>query len=168
MQRRSWLRLGVAGAALLALGGGTVALVEPGLHAGRLAPAGRTVFRHTARAVLDGTLAAEADPQSRELDALLPRIDALVGGLPRHAQEELSQLLALMATVPGRRWLAGLEVPWELATVPQVQRALQGMRTSSLQLRQQAYHALHDITSAAFFSDPATWRVLGYPGPAEV
>jgi hypothetical protein len=42
------------------------------------------------------------------------------------------------------------------------------MRTSSLQLRQQAYQALHDLVGSAYFSDAATWHLLGYPGPMRI
>jgi hypothetical protein len=42
------------------------------------------------------------------------------------------------------------------------------MRLSSVSLRQQAYHALHDIISGAYFAEPTTWKLLGYPGPVAV
>jgi hypothetical protein len=42
------------------------------------------------------------------------------------------------------------------------------MRTSTLVLRQQAYHALRDLTNAAFYADAAAWAPMGYPGPREV
>ena len=73
-----------------------------------------------------------------------------------------------MATGAGRRLLASLDVPWPKADLSRIQAALQSMRTSPLALKQQAYHALHDITGAAYFSDPSTWAVLGYPGPVAV
>jgi hypothetical protein len=99
---------------------------------------------------------------------LLTRVDALVAGLPRHAQAELSQLLSLLASGAGRRAVAGLVPAWDAATVEDIQAALQSMRTASLSLRQQAYHALHDITFGAYFSDASTWSVLGYPGPTPI
>jgi len=168
MQRRSWMKLGAGAAILLALGGGAVALIEPGLRAGRLSAGGRLVFGHVARAFLEGVLPADPVQQRAALAAFLQRVDVLVGALPPHARQELSQLLALLATSPGRRGLAGLEADWPAATIAQLQAALQSMRTSSLALRQQAYHALHDITGAAYFSDASTWAVLGYPGPVPV
>lgn len=168
MQRRSWLKLGVASAAVLAVGGGALALIEPGLHEARLAPAGRLVFTHVARAMLDGTLPAVALAQEAALQNLLTRVDTLVAGLPPHAQAELSQLLSLLASGAGRRGLAGLRPSWEAASVQEIQVALQSMRTASLSLRQQAYHALHDITSGAYFSDASTWSFLGYPGPTPI
>ena len=42
------------------------------------------------------------------------------------------------------------------------------MRTSTLELRQQAYHALRDLTNAAFYANPDVWPLLGYPGPDAV
>ena len=41
------------------------------------------------------------------------------------------------------------------------------MRASRIALRQQAYHALRDLTHAAYFADAATWARLGYPGPTD-
>jgi hypothetical protein len=99
---------------------------------------------------------------------LLARIDTLVAALPPHAQEELSQLVALIASPAGRRAFAGLAVPWREAPVQQLQEALQSMRLSAISLRQQGYQALHDIVGAAWFSDEATWVTLGYPGPQTV
>ena len=166
MRRRSWLKLGLGAAVVLALGGGAAALVEPGWRDGKLTAAGRRVFLHVGRAFLQGSLPEQPQARAQALEGLLRRIDDLVAGLPRHAQQELSQLLALLATGAGRRGLAGLDTDWAAASEGQIQQALQSMRTSSLALRQQAYHALHDITGSAYFSDSSTWAFLGYPGPA--
>lgn len=168
MQRRSWLKLGIASAAVLAVGGGALALLEPGLHQGRLAPAGRRVFTHVGRAMLDGSLPSADPARQVALDGLLLRVDGLALSLPSHAQAELSQLLALLASGGGRRAIAGLSTDWAAASVAELQSAFQSMRTASLDLRQQAYHALHDITMGAYFSDASTWQHLGYPGPTKI
>ena len=78
---------------------------------------------------------------------------------------ELRTLLGVLLHPVGRRLLAGLAPPWSDASIEQLQSALQDMRTSRLALRQQAYHALRDLTNAAYFADPQTWPALGYPGP---
>lgn len=165
MQRRTLLKLGATSAALLAVIGGTAALIQPGLEHGTLTPAGREVFRAISLGVLDKTLPEQAAAKDLALTALLSRIDVLISGLPPHAQAELSQLLSILASGAGRRALAGLGTPWASASAADVQVALQGMRFSSLAVRQQAYAALHDITAGAYFSDPITWLMLGYPGP---
>ena len=165
MQRRSWLKLSLGAAAVLAVGGGAGALIEPAWRDGRLTAAGRLVFMHAGRAFLDGSLPSDNAQRTQALAGLLDRTDALIAALPTHAQRELSQLLSLLATTLGRRTLAGLAPEWADATVPEIRQALQSMRLSQLTLRQQAYQALHDITGSAYFSNPATWSVLGYPGP---
>ena len=152
----------------LALGGGTLAAFGPGLQDAKLTAAGREVFAGAARGLLDGILPAQPAARSAALKGLLARVDGLVASLPPHAQGELSQLLALLASAPGRRAFAGLHSPWADADAGEIQDGLQAMRVSSLSLRQQAYQALHDIVGAAYFSDPATWPQLGYPGPLEI
>jgi hypothetical protein len=168
MQRRTLLTLGLVSSALLVVAGGTATLLQPGLQAGALTPTGREVFTAVGGAILDRTLPTDSDARKVELNGLLGRIDVLVGALPSHAQTELSQLLSLLGSAAGRNMLAGLNTPWAEADIEQVQQALQGMRLSSLALRQQAYAALHDITAGAYFSDPSSWPVLGYPGPLKI
>ena len=160
--------MGAASAALLAVLGGTAALVQPGLDRGALTAAGREVFRAISLGVLDKTLPAQPAAKEAELAGLLDRIDVLISALPPHAQAELSQLLSILATGAGRRALAGLATPWPDASAAQVQAALQDMRLSSLAVRQQAYAALHDITAGAYFSSASTWPMLGYPGPLAI
>ncbi|MBI5277633.1 MAG: hypothetical protein HY854_14355 [Burkholderiales bacterium] len=168
MQRRTWLKLGVASATLAAVAGGSLALLRPGLESARLSAAGRAVFAPVTAAFLAGVLPADGAARESAVQGAVARIDALVANLPDHAQSELSQLLALLASAPGRRWLAGVDTPWPEASVAEVQQGLHAMRFSGVTLRQQAYHALHDIVAGAYFADPSTWAVMGYPGQREV
>jgi len=168
MQRRTVLKLGGVSAAILVVAGGAVALLQPGLQGGVLSAAGREVFAAVGRAILDKSLPADEGERRLALNALLSRIDTLVQALAPHAQGELSQLLALLASAAGRRSLAGLGPSWPDASVADIQQALQAMRLSTLALRQQAYAALHDITAGAYFSDASSWPLLGYPGPRKI
>lgn len=165
MQRRSLLKLGVGAAAVLALAGGGVALFQPGLAAGRLTAAGRRVFEAVSRAVLDGSLPPAGAERRAALDAQLGRLDEVILAFPAAVQSELSQLLAILATAPGRRLLAGLATDWPGATVAELHAAFDDMRLSGIAVRQQAYHALRDLTNAAFYADASAWPLLGYPGP---
>lgn len=165
MQRRSLLKVGIGAAAVLAIAGGGLALLRPGLDKGRLAPAGREVFEAVARAVLDGALPSDTGPLSAALRDHLARLDDTIAGFPPATQAELGQLLALLGSAAGRIGLAGLRPAWPNASVSEVQTALQSMRTASLELRQQAYHALRDLTNAAYFADAGAWPAMGYGGP---
>ena len=168
MRRRSLLKLGAMSAAALFLAGGMLALLEPGLRGGKLSAGGRLVFSGAGRALLDGSLPAGGDARLRAVEGLLVRIEALVAALSPHAQSELSQLLAVLASAGGRRAMGGLGQSWESASVEDIQQALQSMRVSGISLRQQAYQALHDIVGSAYFSDAGTWSQLGYPGPLKI
>ena len=168
MQRRTLLKLGVASAAVLAVVGGTAAWIKPGVERSALTAQGREVFRAMGLGMLDKTLPEQPAAKQAALTGLLGRIDELISALPTHAQAELSQLLAILATGAGRRALGGLAMPWPEASPVQIQTALQDMRLSSLAMRQQAYAALHDITAGAYFSEPSTWPMLGYPGPLAI
>jgi hypothetical protein len=168
MQRRSLLKLSVGAAVLLAVAGGGIAMLRPGLVAGRLSDPAKVIFAAVAAAVLDGSLPADKAQREAAIGAHLQRLESTLAGFPAATQAELSQLLALLGSAPGRLGLAGLHTEWPRATVAELQQSLQGMRTSSLAMRQQVYHALRDLTNAAYYADPASWSLLGYPGPQAV
>lgn len=163
--RRTILTGGLAASALLAVGGGAAWLWRPGLRGAHLSESGRGVFRAVGRAVLEGSLPADGAARERALDAQLRALDDLLAGLPAATRAELGLLLGLLTVGPGRRWLTGLEVDWPAADVASVEAALRRMRTDPQTLRQQAYHALRDLSNAAFYAQPAQWPLLGYPGP---
>ena len=169
MQRRTLLNLGWAsGAALFLAGGGAALIYQPAWTHGRLTETGRRVLAAVARGVLDGSLPADARPQQAALASHLDRMDLALRALSPSAQRELADLLTLLAMAPGRLVLAGLAPEWSTASVAQIQEALQSMRVSRLSVRQQAYHALRDLTHAAYFTDSASWAQLGYPGPTKL
>lgn len=164
MHRRTFLQLGVGSAAVLALAGGAVAVLQPGLRQGALSPRARVVIARVALAIL-----ADAwTPGEAAMRALLERINDKIAGTPHAVQSELSQLLALMDTAPGRRALVGIRSSWEEVQADELRLALQSMRVSDISLRQQAYQGLHDLVYAAYFSGRESWSLLGYPGPVEI
>ena len=170
MQRRSLLKLGIVSAAALAVvGGGAALFVEPARRDGRLTESGRRVLAAVARAVLDGSIPSEDHKaQAVALAAHLDRMDAALSTMPASTQCEVGDLLTLLALPPGRLALAGQMTDWQHAEVTQVQARLQAMRISRLSLRRKAYHALRDLTHAAYFASSSTWPQLGYPGPTKI
>lgn len=168
VQRRPFLKLGIASAVVLAVGGGAVALMKPGLIDGKLSPAARTVMAKIGQAMLQGTLPTEPAALQAATDAILARTDAFLSGLPVHVIAELDQLLGLLASAPGRHFLVGVSSSWEEATAAEVGAALQSMRASGTELRIQSYQGLHDIVNVPYFSGQESWALLGYPGPVAV
>lgn len=168
LQRRGFLKLGIGAAVVLAVAGGAVAMVKPGLVNGRLSPSARLLMARVGQAMLQGSLPADPAAQQESMEALLQRTDKFTAGLPEHVQAELSQLLGLLATAAGRRAIVGLSALWEDTTIAQTTAALQSMRESGTALRIQAYQGLHDIVHVPYFSGEESWKALGYPGPIEV
>jgi len=168
MHRRTLLRLGLGATVTLVLAGGAAAWVRPGWADGQLSASGREVMRAVARAVLDGSLPAAPEARDAALAAQLGHLNAAIAAFPAATRAELSQLLALLASPPGRLGLAGLGTDWADATVADIEGALQAMRTSRPALRQQAYHALRDLTNAAYYANAGAWAAIGYPGPREL
>ena len=169
MQRRILLKLGIAGgAALTVMAGGTVLSYEHAWRNGHLTSVGRTVLGAVATAVLEGSLPADHHARDAALAAHLMRMESMLLAMVPAVQREVDDLLAILATPIGRLFLAGLRSAWPDAPVTQVQAALQSMRSSRITLRRQSYHALRDLTHAAYFADSGTWAQLGYPGPAKL
>jgi hypothetical protein len=166
--RRTFLRFGVTGALLLAAAGAARGQNEyrPADGSGTLQvlrEADREVLAAITPAILAGTAATGSS-----LAAAIGSIDRAVAGLPPHLQEEVGQLLALLASWPGRRWVAGVVAPWREASVAEVSAFLERWRFSRWALLQQGYHALHDLVLAAWYARPGSWAAIGYPGPPEV
>jgi len=168
MRRRTLLQVGATSAAFLAVAGVGLSLIAPAWQSPKLNAAGHAVFRAVALAVLEGSLPEGAAAKSAALDAHLLRVQDTIAGFPKTVQDELSLLLNMLTHAPGRWGLAGLKSDWADASTADVQTALQALRLSKLDLRQQTYQALRDITCAAYFADPSTWQALGYGGPTEL
>lgn len=164
LSRRKLLTLGIASAAALAVGGGAAALLRPVWAQGKLLPDGRTVMAAVATALLEGTLPQDGAARSAALSGLMQRVEGALNAFPSRTQAEFAQLLALLSH-PWSRVALGMSTEWARAAPPEIAAWLQSQRLSSVSLKQQTYHALHDLTLAAWFSDKAAWKAIGYELP---
>jgi len=162
MKRRGFLKLGIGAAVVIGVAGAGVALIKPGLVDGRLSPGSRELMGAVAQAVLGELLPAAGVP------AQLDRLDATIAGLPALTRKELSDALGLLGTAAGRFALVGLSRPWREAGAEDIRQALNAMRLSTSNTRQQVYHALRDLNVLAFFTAPDNWQAAGYPGQRDV
>lgn len=166
--RRRLLKLGIGATAVVAVVGTGAWLWSPGWRNGRLSADGRAVFRGAASAVLEGLLPIEGPTLEAVLDAHLLRVEATMTGLPKATQAELAQLLGLLQLAPVRRWLTGLEVPWQQADLDAARGAMKRLHGADDELRQQVFQALRDLTTASYVAAPEVWPQMGYPGPTEL
>ena len=168
LSRRRLLALGAGATVVFTVVGGAAWLWRPGVQAGRLTASGRAVFHAVARVVLEGSLPGEEAAQAAALERHLARLDETIAGFPTATQREIAQLLGLLSVAPARQWLTGLQSDWAAASIGELEAALRRIRSTDHVLRQQAYHALRDLTNAAFYAQPEQWPLMGYPGPSAV
>jgi hypothetical protein len=168
MQRRGFLKLGVGAAVVIGVAGAGVALIKPGLVDGKLGPGARDVMRAAAQAVLADLLPPAGAARDAALVLHLDRLEAFIASLPAPTRKELSDALGLLATAAGRFALVGLSKPWAEASAQDVTQALDAMRLSSSDTKQQIYHALRDLNAVVFFNAPDNWQSVGYPGPVQI
>ncbi|MFZ5521559.1 MAG: hypothetical protein ACOZD0_10195 [Pseudomonadota bacterium] len=166
MNRRFFLRAGLAVGGGLALFGGAV-FWRRGLSDGQLTESGRDTLRGIARGVLDGVL-PQGPAREAALDAHVERMATMLNNAPPMLRQEISLLLGALGNTAGRLALAQMSTPWSDATVPQIQAALQTMRTHPLDTTKMAYGAVRDLTCISYFSAPDSWAVAGYPGPVQI
>lgn len=163
MRRRTLLKVGLAGGAILAAAGGAVFVARRRAPDAATDPDTRIVLRGVMPALLANALPADPAARDRALAGGLQRSLATIAGLPPATRAELGELFALLASAPGR-WLAGVD-RWENAGVDEVGAFLQRWRVHSFDLFQAGYHALHDLVLGPYYADESTWQAIGYPGP---
>ncbi|MBU6436972.1 MAG: hypothetical protein KGQ77_05535 [Betaproteobacteria bacterium] len=167
LTRRGFMTLGLGAAALLAVGGGAAALSRPVWRQAHFLPAGVAVMTAIGSVVLDGALPAERAERAAALAAWVRRVETALQAMPGTTQAEFAQLVALLAH-PWSRAATGLMPDWPDATPAQVAHWLGGLRDSRVSLLQQGYLALHDLSLAAWYGDPGTWKAIGYELPVKV
>ncbi len=170
ISRRTFLTAGVLGAtALVAARWLRSPHAPPGNGALRALDAdAQAILGAVVPVLLDGALPVAAAARKAAIDDTLRGIDVAVAGLAPSAQEELRQLFALLALPPARLALARVSVPWNEAPPAEVRAFLRRFRGSSLMLLRSAYGALHELTFAAWYGNPASWTRIGYPGPPDL
>ena len=165
--RRSFLKIGVAGAITLAAGGAIYRWSQPAATPNPFVLEGDayTVLAAVIPAMLGPALPAEPGAHAAAVQAAAARVRDAVLGLPLATQKEVQDLFGLLALGPGRRLLAGVGGGWERADPQQVAAFLQSWRTHRLAMLQVGYMAMHDLILGAWYADPSTWEAIAYPGP---
>jgi hypothetical protein len=164
--RRSFLKAGALAALVLAAGGGIYRHAHPPVPRGFLLDGeARAALHAIVPAILAGVLPTEAGARAQAIAATTERLNRTILGLPLATQQEVQDLFGLLALGPARRLLTGISHGWLEATDAEVSSWLQDWRTHRLALLRTAYQALHDLVLGSWYSDPANWAAIGYPGP---
>jgi hypothetical protein len=164
--RRSFLKTGALAALVLAAAGGIYRGTHPPAPKGFVLDGeARHALHAIVPAILAGVLPTAPGERSRAIASTAERLNQTILGLPLATQQEVQDLFGLLALGPARRLLTGIPHGWQQATDAEVGAWLQDWRTHRLALLRTAYQALHDLVLGSWYSDPANWAAIGYPGP---
>ena len=161
MNRRTFLKRGLAGGAVLLLGAGGLAVFptkqqgEPTRALAVLEPRSFQVLVAIAKRVVP-----EAEPVS-----VAQGVDDLLRRAPLEARRDFNRLLGLFENALPGLLLDGRALPFTRLSPESQDAVLRHWRDSRLALRRTGYHALRRICLAVAYADPSLWPALGYQPP---
>lgn len=169
--RRSFLKKGLLGGLLLAVGGvGAIAVrptkkgVSPKGPLRVFSSAEYAIFAAMAERVVG---AGEGSPSPTALDVAGKADAAMARALPS-VQKEYKQLLALFDNgLVGVMTGTGF-APFTASTKKAQDERLLAWSTSRMSLFRTGFQAMKRLAAACYYASPETWKDVGYPGPPTV
>ena len=166
--RRGFMQLSATSAAILAAGasfasltGCTKAPVANGYKV--LRSSDFEFISAIAPVILSDSYPGVLGPEKgREL--LLKAVDNLVMTLQEYAQGQLVMMFDVMQSAPLR---VAMDAPWSTwseAKPEDIERFLQGWKTSMIPLKRMGYGSLVKVLTMCWYSQPETFVSSGYPG----
>ena len=165
--RRSFLKRGLFGGLLLAVGGGGWLFTRRSAQVAL--PAGLQVLNAREYTVMWALVqrfvpARAGFPAADSLDTTL-NCDGIFARLEVVTQNELKQLLMLFENALPNFLFGGRTAPFTQLSPTEQDLVLAEWRSSRLIVRRTGYKALRAIALSAYYGNPAVWPALKYPGP---
>lgn len=167
MNRRTFIRRGLFGGLLLAVGGSVGLLAWPSDQ--RLRP--RRPLRALDErqfAVLAAVAARTVGAPGADPIAIAERVDAQMALAPPEARADFGKLLLLFENALAGLVFDGRARPFTRLPPEAQDRVLAHWRDSRLAVRRSGYAALRKLTQAAWYAAPEAWADVGYPGPPQL
>lgn len=166
--RRGFLKIGLAGTALAAVGGVGLALRDSAL---REMPAGGlkvlTRREYSILAALADTICPSTGPDvpaPGKLD-VARRIDEMFSRRDAQMQKEFRTLVGMFDNALFSFLLEGRITPFTKLSPEARARSLSNWEHSGLELKRTIFIALRRLTGMIYYSFPETWKHIGYEGP---
>jgi len=171
LSRRSLIKRGLLGGALLAAGGAGFLALRGGRSV-PLPPDGLRVFDPRQFAVLDAVARRMIRPRAGwptvDEVGVARAADRIAAGVEPSAQKELQQLLGLFENGLASFVFGGRTRPFTLLDGAEQDRVLAEWRDSGLALRRTGYAALRTLVLAGYYQSPSVWPAMGYGGPPAI
>ncbi|HKB71860.1 MAG TPA: gluconate 2-dehydrogenase subunit 3 family protein [Thermoanaerobaculia bacterium] len=170
MTRRELVRRGIVGTILLAAAGATAAFWWPTRR--RKPRPGLRVFDEREASILAAVaasvLAIEPGAPSAEDVDVVGRVDALLARSPAAVQREFARLLHLFENGTTGLITATGWTSFTAAGPATREARLRAWETSRIAIFRTGFQAMKRICCACYYSSPASWAAIGYPGPPDV
>lgn len=167
MNRRTFIRRGLFGGLLLAVGGSVGLFAWPTNKSVRprrpLRAFDERQFAVLAAVAARTVVAPNADPVE-----IAHRVDAQMATEPPEVRGDFGKLLLLFENAFAGFVLDGRGRPFTRLSVAAQDDALADWRDSRLALRRTGYASLRKLTQAAHYAAPEAWADTGYPGPPQL
>lgn len=166
--RRSFLKTGLFGGVLLAIGGAGF-LATRSTRTVPLPKAGLKVLSEDEYAVMAAIAARIVVPRKNfpTVDEvfLAEGCDLVIARASIGVQQELKQLLGLFDNALTNAIFDLRFKPFTKLLPAEQDAVLRDWSQSAFELRRTGYQALRTIAVAAYYGNPKTWGAVGYPGP---
>jgi hypothetical protein len=158
LNRRQFLQVGIAGAIVLA----TVPVMS------RPRATSAVLIGALAPVVLAGALPADPKARAEAVREVVEAFHRAVAGMSPAVQEEIGELVGLLAFAPTRIVFTGLASPVEKSSADEIGAFLSRWRRSDFDLLRAGYQALTQLIQASWYDNPSSWAAIGYPGPPKL
>ncbi len=167
MTRRTLLRRGIFGGALLALGsiGGLALWPTRTLHRPRRA---LKVLDERGFAIVGAIAARTVGSPHADPVEIAHGVDNELTYASPESQNEIKQLLLLFESAAAGLIFDARVRPFSHLGADEQDAVLNAWRFSRLAVRRSGYTALRKATQAAYYASPSCWAEVGYPGPPQI
>lgn len=163
------LKVGLGGAAVVAVGGGAALFL-------------RDTVSRTPRRPLRALTAAQFSVLAAVADRIAPasgafpsawevsvpeKIDELLSRVHPGLVEEVGQGLMLLESAAAGMLLDGRTSTFTGSTPAEQDEILESWRASDIEVRRKVFKALNGLCNAAYYGSPEVYPAVGYPGPPQ-
>ncbi len=163
-KRRAFLKVGIAGFALLYAGRWLAPAraaegATPSFPFKNLMQEDTVVLSRVVPVMLHGAL---------PLDGAQYGVDLTIGYQPPSVRTEIRDLFNLLNNAATRALVAGIWKPWSKATNQDIQEFLASWRDSRFDLLRSAYIGLNNLIVGSWYGNPRSWSRIGYGGAPKI
>lgn len=166
MDRRTFIKRGLVGGAILLLGGGAGLALAPTKE--QATPAGPLLALEPRGFQVLVAVAKRVLPAGADAASVAQQVDSLLSRAAPESQKDFGRLLMLFENALPGLLFDGHVLPFTRLSPESQDAVLLRWRDSKLTLRRTGYQALRRICLAVFYADEASWPALGYHPPSDL